>query len=267
MVKLSVITVNLNNRNGLYKTIESVLGQKAADSIEYIVIDGLSSDGSDELIRSYGGRIQRAVIEKDSGIYNAMNKGIRLAQGDYLLFLNSADVLKSEDTISRILPYLDGTDLIIGLTEYGNKETGHFELTKLPPHGCDLNYLIRASLPHQSTFIRRELLADGYDESLKICSDWKFFLKAYCLEKCTIKTTDEVVAVFDMSGISTDARNYAAIHAEKKKVLWEELRFDLDDWKATESRSLTADYYEKLWVMKWYFRFNAIIRRFGLKSN
>lgn len=262
-MKLSVITINLNNRQGLHRTIESVINQKDADSLEFIVIDGQSNDGSSELIRSFGDRIHKVVIEKDSGIYNAMNKGIRQAQGEYLLFLNSADVLKNEETIARILPHLNGSDLVIGLTEYKNQKTGELQLTKLPAGGCNLNYLIRASLPHQSTFIRRELLAEGYDETLKICADWKFFLQAVCINKCSLGTTDEVVTLFDMSGISSNAQNYQAIYAEKKKVLWEALRFDLDTWKAEESRQLTADYYEGLRVMKLYFGISAIFRRIG----
>ena len=91
-LKISIITINYNNKSGLEKTIESVL-QQTYDNIEYLVIDGNSTDGSKDVIKKYKHRISYWVSEPDSGIYNAMNKGGTKATGDYLLFLNSGDVL------------------------------------------------------------------------------------------------------------------------------------------------------------------------------
>ena len=87
MPELSIITINLNNKEGLEKTISSVLSQRSAN-LEFIVIDGGSTDGSKELIEKYGSSITRSISEKDNGMYEAMNKGIKLAKGDYFLFLN-----------------------------------------------------------------------------------------------------------------------------------------------------------------------------------
>ncbi len=259
-MKLSIITINLNNKIGLLKTIDSVIQQKGYDLLEFIIVDGLSSDGSLEIISCYESKISKVIIEKDTGIYNAMNKGLIHSTGEYLLFLNSADVLYDNNTISRSLPLLQEADLIIGLTEYKNKDTGECILTELPETGCDLNYLIKASLPHQSTFIRRELLSDGYDETIKIGGDWKFFLEVVCRKMCSIKILDQVITKFDMNGISTNPNNYKEIDEEKAEILWQLFRYDYNEWRRIENRVKTADHYEQLWIMKCYFAFNRILR-------
>ena len=100
-MKLSIVTINLNNVAGLHETIISVLNQSSAD-LEYIIIDGGSTDGSAELIKEYSDRIYYWVSEPDSGIYNAMNKGIRKASGEYLLFLNSGDALASDNIVEEV---------------------------------------------------------------------------------------------------------------------------------------------------------------------
>ena len=100
-MKLSIITINLNNASGLEKTIQSVINQTYKD-FEFIVIDGASTDGSVEVIKKYSSGINYWVSESDTGIYNAMNKGIRKAQGEYCLFLNSADYLFSPNLISAV---------------------------------------------------------------------------------------------------------------------------------------------------------------------
>jgi glycosyltransferase involved in cell wall biosynthesis len=96
--RLSIITINLNNASGLQKTFDSIFSQDFT-AIEYIVIDGQSEDGSQELIKQYAGKINYCISEKDTGIYNAMNKGISKATGDYLLFLNSGDYLSGPGTV------------------------------------------------------------------------------------------------------------------------------------------------------------------------
>jgi glycosyltransferase involved in cell wall biosynthesis len=260
-VKLSIVTINLNNRPGLYRTIESVVSQSLADSFEYVVIDGQSNDGSVDLIRSYGSKINKVLIEKDSGIYNAMNKGIKLSCGDYILFLNSADILVEQNVISKILPHLDGPDLVVGQTKYGKKHKLEFTFSHTKGEVYNLNYLIKASLPHQSTFIRRELLLDGYDETLSICADWKFFLEAICIKKCSVKAISDIVTQFDATGISSDPRNYERIDEEKTEVLWDLFRYDFKEWRIDDTRKQTADYYESLAVMKLYFKLNSLLRK------
>ena len=98
----TVITINLNNAEGLKKTIESVLAQERS-LYEYIVIDGASTDGSVELAKSYGDKIDCFISEPDKGIYNAMNKGIALAKGEYVIFMNSGDCFASADVLHRVI--------------------------------------------------------------------------------------------------------------------------------------------------------------------
>ena len=107
-MKLSVITINFNNRDGLRKTIESVVNQTYKD-FEYIVIDGGSTDGSVDVIKEYTDRIDYWVSEPDKGIYNAMNKGIDVAQGEYCLFLNCMGILNEKHLLDIIKEYEDGT--------------------------------------------------------------------------------------------------------------------------------------------------------------
>ena len=99
MYKLTIITINLNNAAGLEQTMQSVLSRTRQD-IEYVVVDGASTDGSVEVVRHFAdlfGERMKWVSEPDAGIYNAMNKGIRMAAGEYLQFLNSGDYLAADD--------------------------------------------------------------------------------------------------------------------------------------------------------------------------
>lgn len=255
-MKISIITINKDNCQGLIKTSESVLSQ-GYKNFEYIVIDGNSSDGSRNYIESISDKINYWVSEPDTGIYPAMNKGIAVAQGDYLLFLNSADSLHKVSTLEEIDQHFDGTDLIVGVTNY-LRTNGQSYLSEFTNN---MNYLIKASLPHQSTFIRRELLLDGYDEALSICADWKFFLEAICIKKCSVKAISDIVTQFDATGISSDPKNYERIDEEKTEVLWDLFRYDFKEWRIDDTRKKTADYYESLVVMKLYFKLNSLFRK------
>ena len=112
MKTFSIITINYNNKDGLLKTIESVLCQTYKD-FEFIVIDGGSTDGSREIIEKYAGHIDYWVSEPDKGIYNAMNKGIKVAHGDYLNFMNSGDYFYNENVLNDTLAYLND-DIVSG---------------------------------------------------------------------------------------------------------------------------------------------------------
>ena len=124
-MKLSIITINYNNAVGLKKTLDSVAAQTYTD-FEYIIVDGASTDGSVDIIREYENALAsrpsplashlKWISEPDTGIYNAMNKGIRLAHGEYTLMLNSGDYLVDEQVIEKVLLLLDGTDIIQGNT-------------------------------------------------------------------------------------------------------------------------------------------------------
>ena len=227
-MKLSIITINWNDAEGLRMTVGSVLGQTARDEVEYIVVDGASTDGSADVLKEFDGQIDRWVSEADKGIYNAMNKGVRMATGDYLLFLNSGDILFDTGVVAGILPELHDEDIITGKMLYRGK--GRFSQAEAP---LTLLYFYQGSLPHDATFIRRQLLIDTpYDESLRIVSDWKFFVEAIVLKGCSYRIVDNVISDFDTHGISATNRDLCQKEREKAlkelfppRVLEDYLRF------------------------------------------
>ena len=210
----SIITINFNNCDGLRRTIESVVNQTNAD-YEYIVIDGGSTDGSVDVIQKYSDRISYWVSEKDDGIYNAMNKGVRHAHGDYCLFLNSGDAFFADTVIETCSKLCFNKDIVIGkLFSFD----GGKNLFLVPENKITMYYFYTSTLPHQASFIKTELLRSyPYDESLKIVSDWKFFVETIIFHHCNVGFIDVPIAKFDMTGISTS--NASKTWDEKMKVL------------------------------------------------
>lgn len=211
-MKISIITINFNNRDGLKNTIESVVNQTYND-IQYIVIDGGSTDGSAEIIKEYTNRINYWVSEPDKGIYNAMNKGFDAAKGEYCLFLNSGDTLHQDTTIETVVKSDLQSDLIMGLVEYVPSKRIGYKDVKYPI--TLLNFYKGAPVPHPATFIKCHLLNRfRYDENLKIVSDWKFFLQTIIIEGCSYNKLDLVVTDFLEGGISGN-RDLAELERQK----------------------------------------------------
>lgn len=230
--KITIITINYNNREGLEKTIKNVISQSYKD-FEYIVIDGGSQDGSKEVIESFADKISYWVSEPDKGIYNAMNKGIGKANGEYLLFLNSGDKLFNNDSLVNTLPYLEKEDIVYGdLEVIGDKES----YIKKYTDQLSFHYFYIESLPHPATFIRKtafERFGD-YDESFKIISDWKWFLEAIIFKKATCKHVPLIISSFYLDGISSV--NTEKIKQEKIKVLNKYVFHTVDAEKIEELR-------------------------------
>jgi len=219
MKKLSIITINRNNSDGLKRTIESVVCQTFRD-FEYIVIDGASTDGSVEVIKQYEDKITYWVSEPDSGIYNAMNKGIAKARGEYCLFLNSGDWLESNQTVASFIDYKPSDDIIIGninniidnkitLNRTASKEEFGFE-----------HFYRGGFLPHQATFIKRQLFFEYglYNENLYIASDFEFLVKVLLKGNATYDHIDIVIANYDMTGISSVVENVGIHTSEREKI-------------------------------------------------
>ena len=210
----SIITINFNNCDGLRRTIESVVNQTNAD-YEYIVIDGGSTDGSVDVIQKYSDRISYWVSEKDDGIYNAMNKGVRHAHGDYCLFLNSGDSFYDKHVLNKNLLSDNKSDIVVGRLV---SDSDGRELFSPPSYDISMYYFYTSTLPHQASFIKTKLLKQyPYDESLKIVSDWKFFVETIIFHHCKVGFIDVPIAKFDMTGISTS--NASKTWDEKMKVL------------------------------------------------
>lgn len=210
----SIITINYNNSEGLRQTIDSVVSQSFHD-YEYIVIDGGSTDESVNVIRSFSDKIDYWISEKDRGIYHAMNKGVAQAHGDYCIFMNSGDSFFDDKVLKRFADYISDEDIVVGKLVSNGKSKALFAP---PQHQISLYYLYSGTIPHQSSFIKTELLRHfPYDENLKIVSDWKFFVQAIILNNCSIKYVDDYVATFDLEGISTS--NPEKMWKEKEHVL------------------------------------------------
>ena len=221
MPKLSIITVNLNNREGLRKTAESVVSQTYKD-YEWIVIDGGSTDGSKELIEQYAEHISYWVSEPDKGIHNAMNKGILKAQGEYCFFLNSGDYLIDWNVLNKVFAISFSEDVVHGnvLFDFGN----HKEVRNTP-ETITLRTFVEKTINHSGcAFIRHSAFEKWglYDENLKIVSDWKWFLRALGLENATDRYIDVTISVFDCSGISIAQKELLQI--ERDMVLKEEIK-------------------------------------------
>lgn len=217
-MKLSIITINYNDKIGLKRTIDSVVAQTFRD-FEWIVIDGGSTDGSRELIEQYAEHFAYWVSEPDKGIYNAMNKGITKARGEYLQFLNSGDWLCNETALERCFSHEFSSDIVYGnlYTAFEGKEKAKY----FQPKRLTFQMLLKDTIMHSSSFIKRELFAtEQYDESLRIVSDWKFFLKQ-ALRNRTFEFVDEFVTFFDTTGIS--ATNKELDKKEREKVIREEV--------------------------------------------
>ena len=264
-MKLSIITINWNNREGLRATMENVLGQSARDQFEYVVVDGGAQDGSGEMLASeYAGRLDKWTSQPIKPIYRKMNMGVEMATGDYLLFLNSGDALNDADVVRDVLPHLDGShDLVIGTIMEGKRRT------RVPD---DITYLwmYKASIPHNGAFIKRELLVKHpYDENLTIVSDWKFFLQALILDNCSYKLIDRDIAYFDQTGISSTRP--LQVEEERRKVLDDLVpaRINDDYLQFTKGQGYKNTDYDRFYIKlrkykygKWLYNLNVLTMRF-----
>ncbi|MDL2215407.1 glycosyltransferase [Dysgonomonas sp. OttesenSCG-928-M03] len=219
MNKISIITVNRNNAQGLKKTILSVIAQ-TYHSFEFIIIDGASTDNSIDVIQEYANHISYWVSEKDTGIFNAMNKGIKQASGDYCYFLNSADSFMSESVLHDIFhskeytaPFINGNQI----NDFGThtQRVSHLNRT------LTLYDFYWGTIKHQATFIRRDMFDKYglYDENLRITADWKFFLQTIGLhnEQPVFVNTD--IVNFEWNGMSTNPESDQQHQSERRKVL------------------------------------------------
>jgi len=179
------------------------------------VIDGLSSDGSPDVIACYASRINKCVSEKDAGIFNAMNKGVRLAKGEYVFFLNSGDYLHSADTLDKIFKYEFSEDFVVFDTELAKSE-GH-EIRRVERNPKEI--LILGEVCHQAVFHHRRVFQrlGLYDESFKLAADYELLLRALFRAGCSHQIIHEVLSVYDcVYGLSSDPVNASLLHDERR---------------------------------------------------
>jgi acetyltransferase-like isoleucine patch superfamily enzyme len=199
MKKLSIVTINLNMKDGLKNSIKSLIAQNQKENVEYIVVDGLSSDGSVDIIEQYKEHIDVIKIEKDTGIFDAMNKGIDLATGEYIYFLNSGDEFASEDVLKTIIQEIDNTQNSHTIIS-GDVATFRFG-----------KYIGIANLypwiVHQSAFVKTSLMKDyKFDSNLKIFGDLDFWRRLYEDKIFQYHKIDKVIANMEIDGIGSNPR-------------------------------------------------------------
>ena len=263
-MRLSIITINRNNAQGLEKTMQSVVGQTDPD-FEYIVVDGASTDESVSVIRRFAEqRPIRWVSEPDKGIYNAMNKGIAMAEGEYVMILNSGDYLASPKVVGQMGQALHA---------HANPDILYGNMLKIWPDGktyrdhqlredYSLFDFYHGTLNPDGTYIRRSLFGQfgPFNESLKICSDWEWMLKAVALGGTKPVHTDIDALYFDMTGVSEGgARSRQTIRNERRQVLHQSLPAAvLDDYDRYGSDILIM---RRLHRHPWAFKLVRLIER------
>ena len=222
-IKLSIITISRNNAAGLEKTVRSVANQTFKE-FEYIVIDGASTDDSIKVIKSLEHEFAHLkwLSEPDAGIYNAMNKGIRMASGQYIQILNSGDCLAADDITGQMLAALE---------KFGDPSILYGNMVKVFPNGkklVDKSFegqeitmlgMYTGTLNHDPAYVRCDLFEKYgyYDENLRIVSDWKWYLQTVIIGDEKPQYIDLNVTLFDMTGISES--NSDLCKQERKKVL------------------------------------------------
>ena len=261
--KLSIVTVCYNEPN-LRATCESIVNQIWQD-FEWIVIDGGSNKKTIDVFDEYKHRMNYFVSEKDNGIYNAMNKGIAKSKGEYICFLNAGDNYIDNRVLQNVIKKGLDRDIIFGDECVVKK--GKIKKIRYP-NKIDFAYLYRESLPHQSSFIKRELFEryGNYDEQYKIVSDWKKWLDFLVLNKCSYKHINLVCSKFDNSGISS--KNNELREKEHAQVLQEyfsnlQLQ-EIENKTAKKTKELS--FREKIFSIKTtYDKKHKVITLIGLK--
>ena len=198
---LSVITIVYNNVRDIERTMLSVLNQ-TYNQIEYIVVDGASTDGTLDIIKRHENRISKLISEKDKGIYDAMNKGLKLATGDYVIFMNSGDEFYANDTVEKVFASADDADIYYGETEMINDQ---LESLGQRRHKAPENFTWRSfnygmSVSHQAIYIKRSLV-EPYNPKYQLSADIDWIINAAKKAKKIVKV-DGYVAKYLVGGMS-----------------------------------------------------------------
>lgn len=226
---LSIITVNLNNVTGLKQTIFSLCSQTFKDW-EPIIIDGGSKDGSVEVIENL--RPDYFVSEQDAGMYDAMNKGIRAAKGEWLMFLNSGDYLLDRDVFQRVFSFLDPreADVFYGDIEIKGKsqnQSVHYA------ENIDMAYWYSANINHQAALYKRSLFEELglYNTSYRLAADHEFNIRVFCHGK-KFKHLGWPLVYYDVNGVSS--KNFEQYKKEMKDAF--------DEWVPAELKRIVFDH-------------------------
>ncbi|TNE54337.1 MAG: glycosyltransferase [Bacteroidetes bacterium] len=216
-MRISIITINLNDNRGLEKTMHSVNQQDYPD-LEHLIIDGVSTDGSLQTIENLKTDRTHWISEPDQGIYDAQNKGIKMATGDYLLFLNAGDYLVSSNTLTQVVSQLGSHDLVYGDMQ-STDATGQTKHLKMHPK-LDAKVLYKDTIWHPVSFFRKSLFEQfgNYDTNYRIVADYEFYCRLYFRHHISSKHIPIEVSCFDMSGVSSQEEHREQLIRERKQV-------------------------------------------------
>lgn len=215
-MKITVVTITLNAESTIEKTIQSIIGQ-TYKNIEYIIVDGLSTDGTLNIVGKYRNQIDKVVSEKDKGLYDAMNKGINMASGDYICFMNSGDSFHSNTVIEDVVNSLEidkkPADVLYGDTHVVQK-WGDYYIKPLP-----IDYLSKDMVFfHQSAFASTRLMKEyHFDTKYRICADYNFFHLLY-KKGCSFNHIPLTIADYDISIDSVSARLKKKMYRERMEI-------------------------------------------------
>jgi len=231
---ISIITITLNAEKYLEQTIQSVLNQ-TYKNIEYIVVDGGSTDGTLGIIEKYENAIDHIISEKDEGIADAMNKGIALSTGAYVLFLHSDDYFKSNDVLEKAIELFEDTSDVITCDILFGKQ---FNLCK--PRGFTFWFNFKQCIYHQGTFCRRQLIEKlrGFDTQFRIAMDYDFFLRAY-QNKASLMMIPIVLTIMRDTGISS-------------QLDWENLKIRFDEERRVHYKNCRSFSMKILYKVYWF---------------
>ncbi len=231
--KITIITINLNNLKGLEKTANSI---PSIEKIEWVVVDGLSTDGSVEFLSKCTRKPDFLISEIDSGVYDAMNKGIQLASGDYVNFMNAGDYFEETFFESTLGTFEGNADII-----YGNTQLSDGNFIKNPTN-LDFFYIFNKMINHQSLFLKRELLLKyPFDLNYKIVADWVQLFTILKLEQPQTQYLKKTVCIYDTTGYSSRSD----FDRNNEKIIF--LKTIYSDWELNDLSK-----YSKIRIRNWY---------------
>lgn len=199
---VSVITVVYNDVLNIENTIKSVINQ-TYENIEYVVIDGNSNDGTVSICKKYENNISIFISEPDTGIYNAMNKGISVSNGEWLFFLNSGDIFYNDDSVANIMNNVGDSDICYGVVVSKNNKQLYS-----PRKLTRLHFLMERTICHQAIFAKKTSFdANFFDENYRIIADRIWLYNCY-QKKLKFKGFESKVCIYDTNGVSSNKRNF-----------------------------------------------------------
>lgn len=257
MIKISIVTATYNAAKTLRQAMESVFAQDYP-AVEYIVIDGASTDGTVEILYANSSRIAYWISEPDAGIYDAFNKGIRAASGDYIYFLGADDCLCDDNVLSRVAEVLDETvDILsagvyvvnhVNLERYAGSETAR-----------DISTFDGEMIPHQGMFVKTGILKNRFfDTSFRLAGDYDFFLECYYNKAIRFRYVDFPVAYYATEGAGSSG---GVVNLEERRRIWKKyhmkhllIKHENDNFRPNHFRMAVKACVKFFGLYCWYLR-------------